>query len=149
MNYASTFKQLLGSSEKISQYVHECKNLKIEILPPDINESNLKFTVINGKIRFGLTAVKNVGENPAKAIIDERKTGGNYENLVDFLERIEGKDVNKRCIESLIKSGSFDCTKVYRSKLLAVYEKIIDGIAQRKRKSIEGQLSLFDFQKKI
>lgn len=144
---AALLNSFLGSSEKISQYVHECKNLKIEILPPDINESNLKFTVINGKIRFGLTAVKNVGENPAKAIIDERKTGGNYENLVDFLERIEGKDVNKRCIESLIKSGAFDCTKVYRSKLLAVYEKIIDGIAQRKRKSIEGQLSLFDFSK--
>ncbi|AUG58072.1 DNA polymerase III subunit alpha [Acetivibrio saccincola] len=144
---AALLNSFLGSSDKIAQYVHECKNLKIDILPPDINESNLKFTVVNGKIRFGLTAVKNVGENPAKAIIEERKRGGNFKSLIDFLERIDGKDVNKRCIESLIKSGAFDCTKVYRSKLLAVYEKTMDGIAQRKRKNIEGQLSLFDFSK--
>ncbi|MDQ2087646.1 DNA polymerase III subunit alpha [Herbivorax sp. ANBcel31] len=144
---AALLNSFLGSSEKISQYIYECKNLGIKILPPDINESNVKFTVTNGKIRFGLTAVKNVGENAVKAIINERKKEGVYKDLVDFLERIEGKDVNKRCIESLIKSGAFDWTKVYRSKLLAVYEKIMDGIIQRKKKSIEGQLSIFDVSK--
>ena len=144
---AALLNSFLGSSEKISQYVYECRNLKIEILPPDINESYLKFTVTNGKIRFGLTAVKNVGGNAVRTIIDERTREGKYESLVNFLERIEGKDVNKRCIESLIKSGAFDWTNVYRSKLLAVYEKIMDGITQRKKKSIKGQLSLFDISK--
>lgn len=144
---AALLNSFLGSNEKISQYVYECKNLKIEILPPDINESHLKFTVINGKIRFGLTAVKNVGGNAVKSIIGERIKGGNYKSLVDFLERTEGKDVNKRCIESLIKSGAFDWTNVYRSKLLAVYEKIMTGIVQRKKKNVEGQLSLFDVLK--
>lgn len=134
----------MGSSDKISQYVHECKVLNIEVLPPDINESQMKFTVVNGKIRFGLAAVKNVGEGAVKSVIDERRTDGNYRSFRDFCDRIDGKDVNKRCIESLIKSGAFDSMGVYRSRLIAVFEKMLDGIAQIKKRNMEGQLSLFE-----
>ncbi len=141
---AALLNSFMGSSDKISQYVHECRKLDIEVLPPDINESDVRFTVVNGKIRFGLAAVKNVGENAVRTIIDERNGNGNFKSFRDFLERVDGKDVNKRCIESLIKSGAFDSLGVYRSKLMAVYEKMMEGIANLRKKSMEGQLSIFD-----
>ncbi|TYQ12977.1 UNVERIFIED_CONTAM: DNA polymerase-3 subunit alpha [Acetivibrio alkalicellulosi] len=141
---AALLNSFLASSEKVSQYIYECKNMGIDILPPDINESSIKFTVVNGKIRFGMAAIKNVGENAVKAIIDEKNYNGNYKSFRDFLERIEGKDVNKRCIDSLVKSGAFDSTGVYRSKILAVYEKMIEGISRNKKRNMDGQLSIFD-----
>ena len=141
---AALLNSFLGSSDKISQYVHECKILNIEVLPPDINESYVKFTVVNGKIRFGLAAVKNVGEGAVKSIIEERKSDGKYRSFRDFCDRIDGRDVNKRCIESLIKSGAFDSMGTYRSRLIAVYEKMLDGIAQIKKRNMEGQLSMFE-----
>ncbi len=142
---AALLNSFLGSSDKISQYVHECKALRIEVLPPDINESQMKFTVVNGKIRFGLAAVKNVGEGAVRSVIEIRKTNGNYRSFRDFCDRIDGKDVNKRCIESLIKSGAFDSMEIYRSKLIAVYEKMLEGIAQIKKRNMDGQMSLFEF----
>jgi len=141
---AALLNSFLGNSDKISQYIHECRNLGIEVLPPDINESDVKFTVVNGKIRFGMAAIKNVGENAVKSIILERNSRGSYKGLRDFLERVDGKDVNKRCVESLIKSGAFDSMGIFRSKLIAVYEKMMDGISQIRKKNMEGQLSLFD-----
>jgi len=133
----------LGDSTKVSKYVNECKSMGIQVLPPDINESHISFKVVNGRIRFGLTAVKNVGINAVKLIITERQKNGPFKNFRDFCERIGGQDVNKRCIESLIKCGAFDSFGIYRSKLMAVYEKMIDGVANRIKKNIEGQLSLF------
>lgn len=141
---AALLNSFLSSSDKISQYVHECKSLNIDVLPPDINESYVKFTVVNGKIRFGLAAVKNVGEGAVRSIIEERKTDGRYRSFRDFCDRIDGRDVNKRCIESLIKSGAFDSMGVYRSRLIAVYEKMLDGIAQIKKRNMDGQLSMFE-----
>jgi DNA polymerase-3 subunit alpha len=141
---AALLNSFLGSSDKISQYVHECKILNIEVLPPDINESQMKFTVVNGKIRFGLAAIKNVGENAVKSVIEERKTGGNYRSFRDFCDRNDGRDVNKRCIESLIRSGAFDSMGVFRSRLIAVFEKMLDGIAQIKKRNMDGQMSLFE-----
>jgi len=141
---AALLNSFLGSSEKVSQYVHECKTMNIEVLPPDINESHIKFTVVNSKIRFGLTAVKNVGENAVRAIINERESNGNFVNFRDCCERIDGKDVNKRCIESLIKSGAFDSLGIFRSKLIACYEKIMEGIQQNNKRNIDGQLSIFE-----
>jgi DNA polymerase-3 subunit alpha len=120
--------------------------LGIEVLPPDINESDVKFTVVNGKVRFGMAAVKNVGEAAVREIIYERREHGFFINFMDFCQRIDGKDVNKRCIESLIKSGSFDSLGVFRSKLIAVYEKVIDGIQQNRKRNLEGQMSLFDIK---
>ncbi len=142
---AALLNSFLGSSEKISQYVSECKAMNIEVLPPDINESNVKFTVINGKVRFGLAAVKNVGEGAVKSIIVEREKNGMFKDFRDFCERIDGKDINKRCIESLIKSGAFDSFGVYRSKLMAVFDKQLDAIAQARKRNMEGQLSIFEF----
>jgi len=141
---AALLNSFLGSSDRISQYVYECKALNIEVLPPDINESQMKFTVVNGKIRFGLAAVKNVGENAVKSIIEERKVRGPFKNFRDFCDRIDTREVNKRCIESLIKCGAFDSMGVYRSKLIAVFEKMLDGIAQTKKRNMEGQMSLFE-----
>jgi DNA polymerase III subunit alpha len=141
---AASLNSFLGSSDKVSQYVHECKTMNIEVLPPDINESHVKFTVINGKIRFGMAAVKNVGENAVKAIIGERESRGNFTGFSEFCDRADGRDINKRCVESLIKSGAYDSLGVYRSKLMAVYEKMIDGIQQSKKRNFEGQMSIFD-----
>ncbi len=141
---AASLNSFLGSSDKVSQYVNECKTLNIKVLPPDVNESNVKFTVVNQKIRFGLAAIKNVGENAIQSMIAERTKNGLFTTFLDFCQRIEGREINKRCIESLIKSGAFDSLNVFRSKLMAVYERFLDGIAQAKKKSMEGQLSIFD-----
>lgn len=141
---AALLNSFLGSSDKISQYVYECKTLNIEVLPPDINESHMRFTVVNGKIRFGLAAVKNVGEGAVKSIIEERKAKGHYRSFRDFCDRLDSREVNKRCVESLIKSGAFDSMGVYRSKLIAVFEKMLDGIAQAKKRNMDGQMSLFE-----
>lgn len=142
---AASLNSFLGSSDKVSQYVSECKVMQIDVLPPDINESSVKFTVVNGKVRFGLAAVKNVGEGAVKSIIIERENGGVFKDFRDFCERIDGKDINKRCIESLIKSGAFDSMGVFRSKLMAVFEKQLDTIAQTRKKNMVGQLSIFEF----
>lgn len=141
---AASLNSFLGSSDKVSQYVNECKALNIKVLPPDVNESNVKFTVVNQKIRFGLAAIKNVGENAIQSMIAERTQNGLFTTFLDFCQRIEGREINKRCIESLIKSGAFDSLNVYRSKLMAVYERFLDGVAQSRKKSMEGQLSIFD-----
>ncbi|MGI6778313.1 MAG: DNA polymerase III subunit alpha [Acetivibrionales bacterium] len=145
---AALLNSYMGNSDKISHYVGECKLLNIDVLPPDINESNAKFTVVNGKIRFGMAAIKNVGESAVMEIIAERKRNGSYKSFRDFCERIEGKDINKRCVESLIKCGAFSSFGIYRSKLIAVYEKMIDGIQENKKRNIEGQLSIFEFEEK-
>lgn len=141
---AATLNSYMGNSSKISYYVHECKQEGIDVLPPDVNESDVKFTVVNGKIRFGMAAVKNVGENAVRELIDERSKGGPFKSFYDFCERIGERDFNKRCVESLIKCGAFDSFGVYRSSMMAVYEKLIDSAQQNKRNRVEGQLSLFE-----
>jgi DNA polymerase-3 subunit alpha len=141
---AASLNSFLGSSDKVSQYVNECKVLNIQVLPPDVNESSVKFTVVNEKIRFGLAAIKNVGENAILSMIRERVQDGVFISFLDFCQRIDSHEINKRCIESLIKSGAFDSLNIYRSKLMAVYERFIDGIAQSKKKNMDGQLSIFD-----
>ncbi|MCX7746280.1 MAG: DNA polymerase III subunit alpha [Clostridia bacterium] len=143
---AASLNSFLGSSDKVSQYVHECKAMGIDVLPPDINESHVKFTVVNGKVRFGLAAVKNVGENAVRCIIFERNERGIFKGFREFCERMDGKDINKRCIESLIKSGAFDSLGIFRSKLMTIYEKLIDGISQTRKRNMEGQLSIFEAQ---
>ena len=141
---AAMLNSFLGSAERISIYVADAKAMGIAVLPPDINESGRGFTVKNGRIRFGLAAVKNVGETAAAQMILERTQNGNYSNFRNFCERIGDKDVNKKCIESLIKSGAFDFEGVFRSQLCSTYEKLLDGIARSKRSQAEGQFSLFD-----
>lgn len=141
---AASLNSFLDNSGKVSHYVRECKSMGIEVLPPDINESDVRFTVINGKIRFGMVAVKNVGEAAAYELIRERMEKGAFKSFGDFCERMGGKDINKRCVESLIKCGAFDSFGIYRSKMMAVYEKLLDGAQQSKKSKVEGQLSLFE-----
>lgn len=141
---ASILNSFLGNPNKISMYIHECRKHNIDILPPDINESDLKFTVTDGKIRFGLVAIKNVGENAVMEIIRERTAKGRFKSFKDFCERMDSKDISKRFVESLVKSGGFDSLKVERSRLMAVYEKTLEGIQQRKKRNLKGQLSIFE-----
>ncbi|MDK2810613.1 MAG: polymerase subunit alpha [Petroclostridium sp.] len=140
---AALLTSVLDNSTKVSQYIQECKRLGIKLLPPDINESYDGFTVSGNCIRFGLVAVKNVGRNIIRDVVEERTTRGAFKSFRDFCERMSEKDLNKRLIESLIKCGAFDCFGVYRSQLMAVYEKIIDSIGQNKKRNLDGQISLF------
>ena len=141
---AAMLNSYLGNLDKVPVYIDECKALNIKILKPDINISSLKFTVDNGNIRFGLGSIKNVGITPIEAIVKEREENGKFKDFTDFCERIEEKGVNKKCIESLIKSGAFDSFEQNRSTLLASFETIIDTIQSTKKKGLEGQFSMFD-----
>ena len=141
---AALLNSLLGSLGRISQYVLECRKRGIEVLAPDINESYSAFSVSKGKIRFGLTAIKHVGENVVKGLIEERKKNGSYKSFIDFCERMEGKDLNKRTVESLIKCGAFDSFGIYRSRLIASYEKILERVSIKRKSLLTGQFSLFE-----
>ena len=142
---AAMLNSYLGNLDKVPVYIDECKSLNIEILKPSINESELKFTAINGNIRFGLGSIKNVGIQPVENIIKERNENGKFKSFTDFCERIADASVNKKCIESLIKSGAFDEFEQSRSTLLASFEGIVDTIQSTKKKGLEGQFSMFDF----
>ncbi|WP_368489656.1 DNA polymerase III subunit alpha [Clostridium sp. BJN0013] len=140
---AAMLNSVKGDSEKVAYYIRFAKGIGIEVLPPSINESYAKFTVENGKIRFGLSAVKNVGENIIDSIVKSRLKYGKFKDLVDFCSNIEIQSINKRVVESLIKAGAFDCFGKYRSQLSLVYEKIIDSVINSRKKNIKGQISLF------
>ena len=141
---AAMLNSFLGNLDKIPQYVDECKTLGIEILKPDINNSNTKFTVEQNKIRFGLGSIKNVGTIPVEIIVKEREKNGKYQSFTDFCERIANEAVNKKCVESLIKAGCFDEFEQTRSTLLASFELIIDQIQSNNKKGMQGQVSMFD-----
>jgi DNA polymerase-3 subunit alpha len=146
---AATLNSVMGINEKVAYYVRFAKELNIEILPPDINESYAKFTVKGESIRFGIASVKNVGFNVIESIVAARNKKGKFTNFVDFSNKVDIGVVNKRAVESLIKAGAFDCVNVFRSKLSAVFEKIMDGIGSQRKKNIDGQMSLFsDFSNK-
>ena len=146
---AAMLNSVMGTSEKVAHYIAFAESLGIQVLPPDINESYSKFTVKGDKIRFGLAAIKNVGFNVVETIVESRKNKGQFESLMDFINKIDLSSVNKRAIESLIKAGALDCFEIYRSKLLAVYEKLMDGVANEKKRNIDGQISLFGVEEDI
>ena len=141
---ASMLNSFLGNLDKIPDYIEECKRMGIEILKPDINKSFGKFTVEDGMIRFGLGSIKNVGIQPVDSIIKERETNGKFENFTDFCERMSEESVNKKCIESLIKAGTFTEFPETRATLLASFETIIDTIQSYNKKGMDGQVSMFD-----
>ena len=140
---AALLTSVLDSSEKVAEYIAECKDCGISLLPPDINESGADFTVSGDHIRFGLVAVKGVGRGFVNAVLAEREKGGNFTGFPDFCQRMFSADLNKRVLENLIKCGAFDSMGVYRSQLLDAYESLVDSIAQNKRKNLEGQFDLF------
>ncbi|MBA1334212.1 MAG: DNA polymerase III alpha subunit [Firmicutes bacterium] len=141
---AALLTSIMGSSKKISQYIQCCRKMGIDVLPPDVNESYADFTVVGGKIRFGLAAVKNVGANAVKSIIDARKGRGKFESFSDFCNRVDMTYINKRAVESMIKAGAFDSFEGHRSQYMQVFEKIMDSVQQTKKNNIKGQISLFD-----
>ena len=141
---ASMLNSFLGNLDKVPEYIDECKRLGIEILKPDINMSNTKFTVEDGKIRFGLGSIKNVGIQPVENIIKGRNENGKFTSFTDFCERMAGEAVNKKCIESLIKAGTFAEFPETRATLLASFETIIDTIQSYNKKGMSGQVSMFD-----
>ena len=141
---AATLNSFLGNLDKVSIYINECKSLGIKILKPDINKSNTKFTVDDGKIRFGLGSIKNVGIAAIENIVKERVEHGKFESFTDFCERVQQEAVNKKSIESLIKAGAFDEFEQTRSTLIASYENIINTIQDSSKKSLAGQVTMFD-----
>ncbi len=141
---AALMTSLLDSTSKIAEYISECKDMGIQVLPPDVNESGVDFTVSGDAIRFGMAAVKNVGRGLIQALVTEREQGGRFKSFEDFIERMYGGDMNKRAVESLIKCGAFDCFGHKRSQLLRVYEKAMDDVASIRKKNLEGQMGFFD-----
>ncbi len=141
---AAQISSVMDSSSSVAVFIHEARRLNIEVLPPDINESYHKFTVADGKIRFGMSAIKNVGHNSIEGIIKERKENGDFESFTDFCERMDPGLLNRRMLENLIKAGAFDSMGYKRAQLIAAYENILSGISSEKRNNVEGQLSLYD-----
>ncbi len=140
--FTAMINSYLGNADKISEYIYAAQKQGIELLPPDVNKSYPKFTVENGKIRFGLAAIRNVGESAMEQIIEERTKNGEFTDFYDFLKRSNG--INKRMAEGLIKAGCFDGFKVFRSQLMAVYERALDMSAAERARVSSGQMSLFD-----
>ena len=141
---AATLNSFLGNLDKVPLYIEECKKMNIQILKPDINKSFTKFTVDNGSIRFGLGSIKNVGTSAVDSIVKNREENGEYKDFSDFCERMQNEVVNKKCIESLIKAGAFDEFNQTRSTLMASYEDILDSISDANKKSLKGQVTMFD-----
>lgn len=128
--------------DKIALYIANCKTMNIGILPPDINESLSNFSVSDGNIRFGLSAIKGVGSNNITSIMKNRSNEGNFKSLHQFLDRM-GSNINSKTIESLIYAGAFDSLGGKRSQYIQSYKKMYDGLNSRKKSNIEGQMSLF------
>ena len=134
----------MNSIDGVVKYIAECRSHSIEVLPPDINESFVEFTVSGSRIRFGLVAVKNVGEGAIEAIIKEREENGPFSSLFAFCERVDLRKVNKRVLESLIKCGAFDSTGHRRAQMMASLEDALEYGQMVQREKADPQLSLFD-----
>lgn len=145
--FAALLTSVLGNQAKMAEYTAEAAKYGIRVLPPDINESYMNFHAdcVEGewRIRYGLLALKNVGEGFLRAAIRERQSGGIYRSFEDFIDRQSGADLNKRQIEALIKSGAFDTFPTHRAQLLAVYEMMLDRKAAKNRANLEGQMDMF------
>lgn len=130
------------NADKILKYIAECREMGIEILPPDINESDRDFTVVGNQIRFGLAAIKNVGEAAIDAIMMERGAEGKFKSLFDFCDRVDLRKVNRRVIESLVKCGAFDFSNAHRSQMLTVLGELLEQFQSTQKKKEEPQLSM-------
>ena len=144
VEYMAALISTIGDTDKINHYIVNCKEMGVDRLPPDVNKSRMGFTVEDGKIRVGLSAVKYVGKSFVESMLKERDTCGEFRNFSDFIERMTGTDINKRAVLSLIACGAFDSMGVNRSQLMRVYEFAMDDAADRQRNNIAGQFSLFD-----
>ena len=142
--FAALLNSFITSLNKISVYINECKKLGIKIVRPDVNKSFSKFIVDGEDIVFGLAAIKNVGSAAIDSLVYERETNGKYKDFIDFCKRINGTEINKKCIESMIKAGAFDSLGTNRATLLASFEGILDMINSDSKRSLSGQVNMFD-----
>ena len=140
---AALMTSVIEMPTKVAEYIQVCRQMNIKILPPDVNRGAYGFSVDNGAIRYGLSAIKSVGRPVINALVEEREANGEYRSLKDFIERLTGT-VNKRAIENFIKAGALDCLEGNRRQKMLVYSQIVDSIAQEKKNSFAGQMSLFD-----
>ncbi len=141
---AALLTSVIDNASKVSEYIMVCKSMGIQILPPDINESECGFSVSNGAIRYALNAIKSVGRTVIEGIVEERQAHGDYQNLKDFIERTQHVEMNKRAIENFIKAGAFDSFGATRKQHMSVYATILDSTVHSKRGVTAGQMSLFD-----
>ncbi|MBQ6211468.1 MAG: DNA polymerase III subunit alpha, partial [Ruminococcus sp.] len=140
---AALMSSVMGQSDKLAEYINSCRDNGIEILSPDINKSNKGFTYVDGKMYFGLLAIKNAGSGLADRIIAERTENGPFRSLQDFCERLEGRELNKKALENLIKAGAFDGLGLNRRQMTENYEMIMTAVSAEGRGVMEGQLGLF------
>ena len=141
---AALMTSVIDAPSKVAEYIYTCRQMGIEILSPDINKGEGNFSVDGGNIRYALTAIKSIGRPVISAVIEERKARGHFRNLKDFIERMAGKDINKRTIENFIKSGTFDSLGGTRKQYMVIYVQIMDQVNQERKNSMDGQMSLFD-----
>lgn len=142
---AALMTSVIDNSAKAAEYLLHCKELGISVLPPDINVGQGEFTAEGNAVRYGLYAIKSLGRPVIDSIIGERKKGGSYRTLQDFIERTVQRDINKRAIENLIKAGACDGLDGNRHQMSIVYTSMVDDVVRRKKTGLEGQMSLFDF----
>ncbi len=141
---AALMTSCIDNPGKVSEYIANCRQMGIAILPPDINKSEGVFTVEGDSIRYALSAIKGIGRPVMEAIGQERGKGGPFTSIRDFCQRLSGKEVNKRTLENFIKSGAFDSLGGTRKQFMQVYEQVLDQISQDRKNSLTGQMSLFD-----
>lgn len=141
---AALMTSVIEMPSKVAEYILVCRQMNIKILPPDINCGDYGFSVDNGSIRYGLSAIKSIGRPVIEEIVKERERGGLFRSLKDFIERM-GDTLNKRTIENFIKAGALDCLDGNRRQKMMVYAQIVDSVNQEKKHSLAGQMSLFDF----
>ncbi|RGU94439.1 DNA polymerase III subunit alpha [Clostridium sp. AF15-17LB] len=142
---AALMTSCIDNPGKVAEYIYTCRQqMGIDIMPPDINKGLGNFTVEDGRIRYGLAAIKSIGRPVIDAIVNERGKGGPFKTLKDFIERMSGKEVNKRTLENFIKSGAFDSLGGTRKQFMVIYVQILDQVNQERKYSMTGQMSLFD-----
>lgn len=142
---AAMLTSVLDNTDKVVGYITECQtNLGFKVLPPSVNESDEKFSVVGDNVRFGLLAIKNLGSGVIKEIIREREENGPFESFYSFCKRCYGKELNRRALENLIKSGAVDCFGLNRNQMFQMIDSILAALENDKKGKIEGQIGLFD-----
>ncbi len=141
---AALMTSVMENSGKVANYIYTCRQMKIPILPPDINLGRGEFSVQNGGIRYGLNAIKGIGKAVVSEIVKEREANGRFRSVQDFMERLSGREVNKKTLENFIKAGAFDSFPYTRRQQMAHYPVILDQVERGRKDSVSGQFSLFD-----
>ncbi len=141
---AALMTSVIDSQEKVTEYIQVCRSMGIQVLPPDINRGEWGFSVQDGNILYGLSAIKGLGRSVVETIQEERRAGGPFRDLRDLIDRLSGREVNKRTIESFIRSGALDCLPGNRRQKMMVYADMMDRKAKELKDGISGQMSLFD-----